>query len=465
MKKRYSIYIVVIFALLLFPSAGLLFLGPSDSSQSEKRDLAEFPETVNEDGSANIGFLSGLGDWFEDHFAGRTAFVTANSLLKEATFGSTYGDEVIIGREGHLFYSGTLDDYFRRDLMSRRELFITAHNLKMMEDYSRARGAEFLFVLTANKNSLYPQYMPANYLEGTGESNAAALSAWLDDAGVSYVDMHSVLRGKGDLYYKRDSHWTQEGALLGYEAIMKALNLPPFTDEEAVWNTEQHAGDLEQMLLPDAYAAETAPRRVVHWNYTADGTPEDQVLTTENPEGTGVLMMYRDSFGTGLIPYLSETFHNCRYTQIWPCIMNDVDQTAANVVILEKVERNLIDLAVRPAIMRPPEAANLTGQRIQTDSRLELRPEGSLVQIHGSVDPDLVEDDTLMYIALGEGDGRKNYEAFLSTNSSRSGNDCYIYVGRSQLEHNPVLVQLIISGPDGLMTVCEETLELEPQEE
>lgn len=460
MSRRFIAYTVVVFALLLFPSAGLLFVGPSDSTNAEKRDLAELPSLRNEDGTTNLAYLGGLGDWFEDHFAGRTALVTANSLLKEATLGSTYGDEVVIGQDGHLFFRGTLDDYFRRDLMSQRELFIAAHNLKMIEDYSRARGAEFLFVLTANKNTLYPQYMPANYLEGEGESNAEALIAWLDEAGVSYVDMHEVLRGRGDLYYRRDSHWTQEGALYGYEAIMDALGLPAFADEEAVWNTEEHAGDLDQMLLPDGYSLETAPRRMVHWTYTGDGTPEDQTLNTDCPDGTGILMMYRDSFGAALIPYLSETFRNCRYTQIWPCIMNDVDQTHADVVILEKVERNLIDLAIRPAIMRPPEAANLGAAKMTTASELELRPEGSLVQIHGHVQEDLVRDDTLMYIALGEGSDRVTYEAFLSTNSNRTGNDCYIYVGRSQMEQNPVLVQLIISSPQGLITVCEETLEL-----
>ena len=464
MTKRFTIYIVVVFAILLLPSAGLLFAGPSDSTGSEKRELAELPATVDEDGNLNLAYLSGLGDWFEDHFAGRTAWVTVNALLRQATVGSTYGDEVIVGKDGYLFYRGTLDDYFRRDTMTDRELFITAHNLKMMEDYSRARGAEFAFVIAANKNSLYPEYMPDNYIQGEGETNAEALISYLRDAGVTYVDMHEKLRGLGEIYYKRDSHWTQEGALHGYDAIMEAVGMPVFIDYEAVWNTEQHSGDLDQMMLPEAYEAETAPRRMVHWSYTADGTPEDQTLVTNNPDGSGTLMMYRDSFGIGLIPYLSETFQTCTYTQIWPCIMNDVDQTGANVVILEKVERNLIDLAIRPAIMRPPETETLPAPFRRTDSELELRPEGSLVQIHGSVQPDLVREDTLMYITLGEGEDAVTYEAFLSTNSDRSGNDCYIYVGRSQLEQKPVLVQLTISGPNGLTTVCEATLQLEEED-
>lgn len=460
MKKSLIIYIVLVFTLLLVPSAGLLFTGGVQSIDAEKRDLADFPKLA-ENGTLNTAYLGEAGGWFEDHFAGRTAFVTANALIKQASLGSVYGDDVIIGTDGYLFYDGTLNDYFRRETMTPRELFITAYNVRLMQQYAQECGAQFLFILAANKNTLYPQYMPGNYLEGEGETNAQALLPYLDALGVNYTDMAQVLEGRGELYYKKDSHWTLEGSYLGYEAIMQALGRPVFSAGKPSWILTDHRGDIEEMLLPEAAGEERSPALAYAWRYSADDEPDAPNVHTENDAGTGSLMMYRDSFGEGLLPYLAETFHTGWFTQVWPCVMNDINETDADVVLLEKVERNLIDLAIRPAIMRPPEARLGACSRIISASSAEFRQEGTLVQIHGSIDPDLLKIDTPVYIAVGEGEERTAYTAFLSTNSERGGNDCYIYVGRSQLEHTPVQVQLIIERSEGPYIVYEEYLELE----
>lgn len=460
MRVTKIFYIILVFVLLLTPSAGLLFAGPSQSTSAEKRELADFPSLTADD-TLNTAYLSEAGDWFEEHFAGRTAFVTANSLLKQCTLGSVYGDEVLIGKNGYLFYDGTLDDYFRRHRMTERELFITAYNIRLLQDYCSERGAQFLFALAANKNTLYPQYMPDHYLEGNGKSNARALLPYLDALGVEYVNMADILAGRDDLYYKKDSHWTPEGAYLGYQALMTGLDKEKFLPGAPVWKMQGHVGDIEEMLLPEGFSSETAPALTWDFHYSADAGADAPNVRTKNPDGTGTLMMYRDSFGEGLLPYLAETFSSCWFTQIWPCVMNDIDEINAQYVILEKVERNLIDLAVRPAIMRPPAADPGEGAVCMSSSQAELRDEGSLVQVHGSIEPALLETDTPIYIAVGSGSSRIVYRAFLSTNSARQGNDCYIYISKNQLEHSGTPVQLIIGGPDGPLTVYEERLVLQ----
>lgn len=459
-KRRCILYVLLVFILLAVPFAGMLVTGASDSTEAEKRDLAPLPSVQTEDGSPNLSYAQDLGTYFEDHFAFRNALVSVNGRLKQLVAGTTPGDEIILGKDGWLFYSGTLDDYFRRDPMTPRELFIVAHNLRLMQDYCEQRGAKFVFVIAANKNSLYPQYMPGNYLEGTGQTNAMALIPYLDAAGVRYADMHAALAGSDEiLYYRTDSHWTDMGAALGFEHIMQVLGLPTpnFSAAPFVLRTDQQ-GDLEEMLLPQGKHFETCPRIEYDWQNDAPLDEEGReavLLSTHNPAASGSLVMYRDSFGTALVPFFAECFGQALFTRSFPYPLNDVNEQNATAVVVEKVERNLIDLAIRPAIMPPPLAEVTATERKETSAEIRLRQEGSLIRIQGSVPEELIREDTLMYMDI---DGTV-YETFLSTNEARGGNDFYLYIGKSQLEQKPGNLQLMISDQNGtcIVTSCKLT--------
>lgn len=420
MKAR-AIYIIAVFCLLIFPAAATIITG----SETVPADEDAGPLLMQD--------FSDLGEWFETHFAGRSGMITAQALLKQATVGSTYGDRVLIGRDGYLFYADTLNDYFRRDTMSPRRLFMAAYNLRLMQDYCRAHDAQFLFVLCANKNTLYPQYMPENYQMGEGKTNAALLIPYLDKLGVAYADMYPVLAGVEEAYFRRDTHWTQAGALYGYEAIRDALGLPPIRSEESVWNTQKHSGDLERMLLPDAWSVETAPVRYIPWHYSASAESYEDNIQTENPEGSGALLMFRDSFGDDLLPYLAETFQTCWFTKTWPCIMNDVETIGATDVILERVERSLPDLTVRPLLMASPEVQIPDAVRKQTDTCVELIGEGGWVRICACVPEEFVKEETRMFIGVESGGNRHIYTAVLCVTEEDTEGGCYIYIDRSQL--------------------------------
>lgn len=413
-----TVYILLVFLLLLLPSLGTLLAGPEGGMAREAP--VEDPD-------------DSWGSWFETHFAGRSAMVTLNALLKQSLLGSTYGDDIIIGKDGYLFYAGTLDDYFRRSSMSERELYIAAYNLRLMQDYCLRRRTTFLFVLCTNKNTLYPQYMPGHYLAGEGKSNAARLLPYLDSLEVRYIDMYPVLAGKGEIYFRRDTHWTQAGALFGYEAIMAALGRPALQSDDGVWNTQEHAGDLEQMLLPDAGSLETAPVRHVPWTYSQDAPADALNIHTENAGGSGALLMFRDSFGRDLLPYMAQTYAKCWFTQVWPCLLQDVDAFEPQDVIFEKVERNLPDLTVRPLLMESPKADPESWTDIVSDTVIELTPEAALVEIRAEVAAELIHTQTAMYIGVTT-DTRTVYQAVLSTGTDGEGNCCYIDLPAAQLE-------------------------------
>ena len=81
-NKRYLIFIILVWIVLIVPFAGMTFW-PTNTT-SENTVLAEWPAIKNEDGW-NKDYLSEMGEYFEDHFAFRQYFVTANAVIRSRT--------------------------------------------------------------------------------------------------------------------------------------------------------------------------------------------------------------------------------------------------------------------------------------------------------------------------------------------------------------------------------------------
>ena len=104
----YKIFIILVFALLLVPFAGMSFWATNETT--ENTELAGWP-ALTEDGKWNEAYLSEMGEYFEDHFAFRQYFVTANALLRGKVLKSSATDQVVVGTDDWLYYSGTLHSY------------------------------------------------------------------------------------------------------------------------------------------------------------------------------------------------------------------------------------------------------------------------------------------------------------------------------------------------------------------
>lgn len=93
--KKYLIFIIAIWAFLVFPFAGMLFWRSDETT--ENTELASFPSLKTEEGW-NHEYLSEMGAYFEDHFALRQYWVTANALLRKNVIQSSATDQVVLGK-------------------------------------------------------------------------------------------------------------------------------------------------------------------------------------------------------------------------------------------------------------------------------------------------------------------------------------------------------------------------------
>lgn len=407
---KYRIFILIFFLLCVIPAAGMLLVGPAQPAANET--LPQPPALHTPEGSFNKNLLDEFSSYFEERFAFRQEMITASRTLSAAVFRTSTEEKVILGKEGWLFYGETLDDYERVNPMTDREIWSAAHSLALFQEACEAQGVNFLFTAAPNKNTLYGEYMPDRYPVADRETDLSRLTAALAEEGVPYADLLTPLLDQEEiLYRKQDSHWTQKGAALAGDTILAALNREspaffagPF---EEVW---QAKGDLYEMLFP---AGKELDRDEVYaWDFTFTYTTpirsvEDTQIRTACAGKSGRLVMFRDSFGNALYPFLAESFETACFSRVTPYDITCIQQEQADTVVIELVQRNLDWLITRPAIFPAPERDLDWGAACPASLDLTLTAEacGSLpgfLTVQGSWSGGCTDTTSPLYLRSGE---------------------------------------------------------------
>lgn len=384
----YQAFTAGFLVLCLVPSAGMLLAGPEEAGGNEVRAAA--PALVDGAGTLNTAYLTQLSDYVGDGFYPRQKLITAWSGLNAAIGASTVED-VVLGEDGWLYFGQTLDDYTGSDLLTEREIFSAARNLSLMQEYCNDLGADFVFTVAPNKNSLYPENMPDLPMLSTGR-NADALAAALADEGVRYCDLFAAFGGQGEtLYFAQDSHWNSKGAALAADAITASLGRGTGYFAGPFAPVDDHVGDLYAMLYPAGGALETDQKYQGALGFTYDvpiRSAENQTILTTG-SGEGSLLLFRDSFGNLLYPYLADAFGSALFSRAMPYTLTLAADRPVDCVAVELVERNLDYLVrylpVMPAPARLPAQTADAGGSV----RLTAGDDGTLegyVRITGTLD-------------------------------------------------------------------------------
>ena len=351
MKKIIPLIFITLFlAMGLTLSLGICMFGPSSAGANER--LSEAPALFSKDRTFNDRFLYDVSAWINDHFFLRQEMISLNNSLNASLFQISEKDSVILGHDGWLYYGSTLNDYTGLDPMSDRELFAAARNLELMAEYCRNNGKSFAFMIAPNKNSLYPQNMP-NFGTNSLYHDANILLAMLKMKDVQTIDLFEAFASEKDiLYFATDSHWNSKGAALGADLINQAFGKEstyyngPFTE------STDYTGDLYEMLYP-AYTGHDTQYHYqgeLDFSFSGKATQPDSITLLTESNKSDSLLVYRDSFGNLLYPYLADSYGAVRFSR-----STSYDLTLdADHVLIELVERNLRYLISYVPVMPSP---------------------------------------------------------------------------------------------------------------
>jgi hypothetical protein len=355
--------------------------------------------------------------------------------------GVSSNSKVIVGTEGWLYYEGSLNDYVGVDIVTSeelndtsrkltdRELANVAHNIFLFQSYVESQGAQFLFTVAPNKNTLYPEYMPSWYLPSVEPTNLERLVPFLEAYGVNYLDLTEVLKGsENPLYLKRDTHWNNKAAYYVYEAVAAELGFTPLL--APAWSVRiDHVGDLDAMLYPDAPTLEPqfyAPgindgpgSTGSAWAFVDDASAVTDDFIEATGSGEGVVLVFRDSFGDSLLPYIASGTEWSYFSKLVPYDSQLAGEYHVGYVLVERAERHIYYLAyTAPIALAPTVKLETPSARDERDkggaTTIEVGNNHALVRISGVIDPDFqLDTNAKIYVGIEgtQADG-KFFEAF-----------------------------------------------------
>ncbi len=357
--------LVALFVSTLFvPGVATLFGVDAGLTRGENRDLAKAPAVALTWQSVSA-LPSGFTAWFQDHFAFRRRLVQWQAAFRLLVLRSSPSTTVLRGKDGWLFYGddGALDDYVRRTPLSAADLTVWSSTLQHTHDWLAARGIAYLFVVAPDKHEVYPEYMPAGITPLAGPSRTDQLVEHLRaHTRVPVLDLRPVLAEAtraARVYHRTDSHWNDLGAFAAAQAILRHDAL---SDAVGGLGSLTDAGDsfvrqeirtpgldltrmlgLERWILEDNIQLQSRARG---WRLTEPARVDPEYmegrLATEHVRrDLPRAVIFRDSFGSALVPFLSDHFSRALY--LWEYDMDPrvVERERPHVVIQEWAGRRL----------------------------------------------------------------------------------------------------------------------------
>lgn len=299
----------------------------------------------------------------EEVFYGRSAMIERVADLRIA-MGDRVFPKVLVGNNGWLVFTAEndIEGYQHADIFTEGELARIQQSLDNLTDRYAEQGIVLLLVVPPNKNTIYPENVPAAIPILGDESALTQLVDYLRQHGTAQIlDLRPALltaKEQRQIYYATDTHWNDYGAFIAYQEIMSALSeaypaLKAHTESEfEVVIREPEPLDLAEnigtSLLVES-KVQFQPLFDSDTNYKTVNVGGRRIQYSSNPDASlPTAIVYHDSFFFRVIPFLGEHFSSGIFIQnyigggLWN--LSWVDEQRADIVIIEFTERTIHDL-------------------------------------------------------------------------------------------------------------------------
>ena len=356
--------IVCLFVLLWLPTLDYFFGLDHSQQPTENRALAHFP-TLTASLDSVHDFPAGLENYFRDHFGFRNRLIRWERRWKHDWFRESAAPDVIIGRDGWLFFAGQhmIEHFEGLKLWTDAEINDWQKLLEKRRDWLAQRGIKYIFVLCPDKHSVYPELLPP-WLAGLGRSNKVnqLIAHMKAHSTVEMLDLRPVLleaKKNAITYQYSDTHWNSYGGFVAYQSLVSALQrqlpgLPaplPLTafDQRP---SQKPGGDLTKILAQPnppmetndtVFALRSAGPKLTVADVTERFPKKWRRLTEPKATlfdgATGKAVMFRDSFAGTWYAFLGYNFHEVLYVWQYEWDAAFLEREKPQVVIDETLER------------------------------------------------------------------------------------------------------------------------------
>jgi hypothetical protein len=239
-------------------------------------------------------------------------------------------------------------------------------------DWLQAQHIAYVFTIAPDKHTIYADEVPQTIVRVGELSRADQLFTALQDTGLA-IDVRGAefdAKSRERTYQRTDTHWNDRGALVAYQQIIAAVRARVPSTPPA-WTRDDYRPvdriveglDLARMMGLTRVMREVdltlvplrARRaRVVDPAGAAPTGELGRLVTEIDDPSLPRAVIFRDSFTSPLVPFLSEHFSRAVY--LW---QNDFDADVVkterpDVVIQEIVGRHLYNFIPSPELVPTP---------------------------------------------------------------------------------------------------------------
>ena len=187
-------------------------------------------------------------EYYNDHLPFCDLLIKLYNSMMVHVFHTSSSDDVILGKDGWLFYGSYTDGTSRQCydgsmLFTGEELEHIAANLTDTKERLAKQGTEFVVFIAPSKERVYSEYMP-DYLGEPAQMCMLnqVISFLRDHTDVRVVcPLEEMLAYKQAhpqqlLFYQTDTHWNDLGSYVGTSVLLKELGIqtPPLDRLETV---------------------------------------------------------------------------------------------------------------------------------------------------------------------------------------------------------------------------------------
>ena len=356
--------VAVLFAIgIALPGLALTWTWSRTLTRFENRSAAPWPAF-----GWSRDFPAAFDAAFSDRFGGRDALVQFHHGALLRMFGVSSLSTVMVGNDGWYYWLGedghSLDRHYRGTMeFPQGRVDDTVAEFRRRNEWLAARGIAYVVVVVPEKFTIYPEHLPAWVARSPGATPYDRVRDALRREGhVTFVDLRPALlaaKSRERLYFKTDSHWNYNGAMVGYDEIMRVIQeklgdklpqivpakQPPYTP-----GMDFYSGDLLGMLGMASRIREDdvapfgkalaelerhCPRRVEE--NEPQGIRSYECGRPELPRA----VVLRDSMADLWVPMLTTNFSRIVYASTYALGRALIEREKPDIVIDELVERKL----------------------------------------------------------------------------------------------------------------------------
>lgn len=253
---------------------------------------------------------------------------------------------VVTGSDFQFFFQKMLPDFLGQNIPNASELNALTERVssRLTQLRSYNPDADIIYLIVPASMSVYPELVPESYGEPAEQNRLDLTIDAINAGGGIAINLRELFaEHKEDempLYYKMDSHWSDYGAYVAYEAMFEHISqkfpeAAPRSAEEFNWNPDYYqAGDIAYYLnmsqsrvkeyayyrtfnfdVPTAVTAIPRYRSQTMLCYSDHVTTENIIRTNRSELPSCVVL--RDSYSTQIYDILAERMDTTHYLGMW----------------------------------------------------------------------------------------------------------------------------------------------------